>query len=81
MIRIMSSVRYAGMPNIILNKELVPELLQNNFTSPNLIKMTKKYFKHEHYRRSLACGYEKIVNSLGAPGASKRAAEVIIYGS
>ena len=79
MIRFLSSVRFAGMPNIILNEEIMPELLQNDFTARNLIDITKKYFNNKDFSKSMMCGYEKIISSLGAPGASKRAAKAIVY--
>lgn len=71
-------VEYAGMPNIILNKKLVPELLQNNLNAKNLIKETKRFFKDTSYQTKMLLGYEKIRTSLGKGGASKRAAEIII---
>ena len=71
-------VKYAGMPNIILNKPLVPELLQENLTSEKIINETKRFFNDSNYKTNLFDGYKKIINELGNPGASQRAAEIII---
>ena len=35
-------VQYAGMPNIIVNQLIVPELLQEMCTAKNLSETTKK---------------------------------------
>ena len=71
-------VKYAGMPNIILNKPLVPELLQENLTSEKIINETKRFFNDINYKANLFDGYKKIINELGGPGASQKAAEIII---
>ena len=71
-------VDYAGMPNIIINKMLIPELLQENFTSANLVSETKKFFQDNKYKENLFRGYEEIKNNLGETGASIRAATIIV---
>ena len=71
-------VKYAGMPNIILNEELIPELLQKNLTSEKIINETKRFFNDNNYKKRLMSGYKKIINELGRPGASLRAAKNII---
>ena len=71
-------VPYAGIPNIIYNEELIPELLQKNFTSKNLISETKRFFNDSIYRASLFDGYKTIQLKLGSPGASARAAQTIL---
>jgi lipid-A-disaccharide synthase len=71
-------VKYAGMPNIILNEELIPELLQKNLTSEKIINETKRFFNDNNYKKRLMDGYKKIINELGRPGASLRAAKNIL---
>lgn len=74
----MVKVEYAGMPNIIMNEKLVPELLQQNLNAKNLINETKRFFNDTNYQTRLLAGYKKIKNNLGTQGASKRAAKLII---
>mgnify|MGYP002844371445 CR=1 FL=1 len=74
----MVKVKYAGMPNIIMNKQLVPELLQKELTAKNLIAETKRFFNDPSHQAQLLGAYKKIKNTLGDIGASKRAAELII---
>lgn len=71
-------IKYAGMPNIILDKPLIPELLQENLTSEKIITETKQFFNNTNYRNVLFDGYKKIIKELGEPGASLRAADLII---
>ena len=71
-------VKYAGMPNIILDSPLIPELLQENLTPEKIIIETKRFFNDTMYRKSLFAGYKNILKELGEPGASNRAANLII---
>ena len=71
-------VKYAGMPNIILDSPLIPELLQENLTPEKIIIETKRFFNDTMYRKSLFTGYKNILKELGEPGASNRAANLII---
>ena len=71
-------VKYAGMPNIILDKPLIPELLQENLTTEKIIVETKRFFNDTTYRDNLYNGYKDIMKQLGGPGASNRSANLII---
>ncbi len=71
-------VPYAGIPNIIYDNKLIPELLQKNFNSINLINETKRFFNNSSYRQSLFNGYKIIQSRLGRSGGSKRAAKIIL---
>ena len=71
-------VPYAGIPNIIYDNKLIPELLQENFTPLNLINETKRFFNDSIYRKSLFDGYKIIKSRLGVRGASERAAKIIL---
>ena len=66
------------MPNIILDSPLIPELLQENLTPEKIIIETKRFFNDTMYRKSLFTGYKNIIKKLGKPGASNRAANLII---
>ena len=71
-------VDFAGMPNIIMNDSIVPELLQENYTVSNLINETKEFFHNPSYQKKLLDGYQKVKSKLGKPGASARTAKHVI---
>ena len=79
-IKFLTNIRFAGMPNIILNREIMPELLQNDLTPENLVRTTKLFFSDKSFRDNLFKGYEEIIKTLGGAGASKRAAQSIMNG-
>ena len=74
----MVKVKFAGMPNIIMNQPIIPELLQKKLTSENLIVETKRFFNDKSYQSKMQSAYKNIKSALGRCGASKRAAEIII---
>ena len=74
----MVKVKFAGMPNIIMNEPIIPELLQKKLTSKNLIIETKRFFNDKSYQLKMKRDYKNIKNTLGHAGASTRAAEIII---
>ena len=71
-------VQYAGIPNIIINKMIIPELLQNSFTPRNLIYETKQLLTDTKKRDALFKGYQNIKIKLGKRGAAKKAAQLIL---
>ena len=71
-------VDFAGMPNIIANKLIIPELLQEDYSVNNLVNETKQFFNNASHQKKLLDGYKKIKSMLGEPGASARAAEHVI---
>ena len=71
-------VKYAGMPNIIMNQLIIPELLQDMCTPKNLVDATKKIINNQVEKETLLEGYQNIRKRLGESGASLRAAKYII---
>jgi lipid-A-disaccharide synthase len=51
---------YVSIPNILLNKFLVPELLQNDATPENITAKTIEILKDSSYRKHLLVQFTKI---------------------
>ena len=73
-------INYISLVNIILNKPAVPELIQNEFNSKNiqawLLKLVDK--KSIEYRNQKS-DYENLNKLIGPSGASKIAAEKMVF--
>ena len=69
---------YVGMANLILGRGVVPELLQNNVTSKNILKAIDPLLKHTNERRKMLDGFNEVRRALGLPGVYERAADAII---
>ena len=72
------SIPYVGLVNILANKEVVPELLQENMTASNIAHEACEILEDTHRREQMQERFQAIRASLGEPGASMRAAELIL---
>lgn len=67
-------VPYISLVNLIMDREVVRELIQQELNTPNLVAELKKLMNPEH-AQTLQAGYKELREKLGDVGASKRAAE------
>ena len=70
-------VHYIGLPNILADREILPELIQEKMTSGNMAKAALHFLHPEEYvkiRAELAA----IVAKLGPEGATQRVAKLIL---
>ena len=70
-------LKFISLVNLIMDKEVVKELIQNEFNVPNLeIELSK--ILEENNRRQLFSDYFDLELKLGGKGASKKVAELIV---
>lgn len=71
------NLSHVGLPNIIADKEVIPELLQSDVSADNIVEhmlpLLDDLKENEHMRQELRTVRDK----LGEPGAVKRVAELI----
>lgn len=70
-------VKYIALVNLILDRPLVKELIQNEFTPANLAKSLQAIL-HPNKREEVQAGYTELQAQLGQAGASKRTAKLIV---
>jgi lipid-A-disaccharide synthase len=71
------TLKFISLVNLIMDKEVVKELIQNEFTSKNLEKeLTRILDKKEQEKLYLA--YFELEKKLGGAGASSKAASLIV---
>jgi lipid-A-disaccharide synthase len=69
-------VKYISLPNLILDKPVVKELIQSELTSENLkLELTK--ILNGPAREEMLKEYDGLINLLGNSGASKKVAELM----
>lgn len=66
-----------GMANIILNEEVVPELIQNDVSSQNIITKSKEILSNSGLYDNIRLKLGLVKEKLGENGASKKAAQII----
>jgi len=71
------NVKYISLVNLLLNKECVKELIQNNLTVDNL-KNELNLILNTNKRKEIIADYENLINLLGNKGASERIAKRMI---
>jgi len=74
----MSNVKFACIVNLIANKMIVPEFIQNNMTVNNLASAIIPLLNNTASRKNMLLGYDQIRRTLGIPGVYDRGAQEII---
>jgi lipid-A-disaccharide synthase len=69
-------VKYIALVNLIMDKPIVQELIQDDFTTENLEKALKNILQNEEKAR-IQADYADLRQKLGDTGASKRAASIV----
>lgn len=67
---------YISLVNLIMEREVVKELIQNDFNKKNLKKELSRILSAEHRKRIFADYYE-LEQKLGGKGASEKTAQII----
>jgi lipid-A-disaccharide synthase len=76
--RFFLKVKYISLVNLIADKEVVKELVANDMKVANIKKELASILPGGDGRQTMLDDYQHIIQILGAPGASERAAEKMI---
>ncbi len=76
--RLVVSVKYLGMPNLLADKEVVPEFIQHRAKPNALVKALQPLIENANTRQQMISQFDVIIAKLGGGGASERAARAII---
>ncbi len=71
------TIKFISLVNLILDKEIVTELIQNDFNEKELSQELTKIVNDKH-REQLLLEYAKLEKKLGGEGASEKTAELIV---
>jgi lipid-A-disaccharide synthase len=71
-------IKFVSLVNLIAQKEVVRELIQQDFTKENLILEINKLLHDKTKIAELESDYKEIYTALGDGTASKKAAEIIL---
>ena len=75
--RLIKNIKYISLVNLIMDREVVTELIQNELNTENLVKELNKILNKEK-REQVLRDYEILRSKLGGSGASYNAAEIIV---
>ena len=72
------TVKSLTMPNLLAGEEVYPEFIQNEATPEHLARAALALLEDAARREKISAQLAKIIGSLGAPGAPRRAAAAIL---
>lgn len=75
--RLVKNIKYISLVNLIMDREVVKELIQNDLNTKSLVEELNKVLEVEK-RTQLLKNYELLREKLGGSGASDHAADVIL---
>jgi lipid-A-disaccharide synthase len=73
------TLEYISLVNLIMDREVVKELIQNDFTKENLTKELQNILEPKQ-REQLFLSYFDLEQKLGGKGASEKTAKLIVNG-
>jgi lipid-A-disaccharide synthase len=76
--RLLVKVKYLGMPNVLADKEIIPEFIQHCAQPHNLASAVLRLLDDAMARQQMIWEFDKIAAQLGESGASERAAKAIL---
>ena len=76
--KVLVKVPYYSIVNILAKKELVPELMQHDFTAANVAARVEYLLDHPESRAEMIQGFRVLKLRLGKEGALERAADAVV---
>lgn len=69
--------KWCGLPNLILERDVVPELLQDDATPENICRWAEDLLLNEEKRKKMIDDLKEVKASLGTPGVTDRVARYV----
>jgi lipid-A-disaccharide synthase len=68
-------IKYFGLVNLILGREVVPERMQSEANADELFRLMDRYVSDDLYRQQVVSDLKQLPQFLGSSGATKRVAK------
>ncbi|MGM0470906.1 MAG: lipid-A-disaccharide synthase [Bacillota bacterium] len=76
--KLLVKIPYIGLPNIIMEREVVPELIQQEVTGERIAQAGLEILNSTSYYQQIKADLDQVVTKLGCSGATKRVAEMVL---
>lgn len=76
--KMLVKVKFISLVNLIMDRPLVTELIQDQMNARNLAAELNKLLTQSHIRNQMLAGYAELEQKLGGQGASARVAELMV---
>lgn len=71
-------VQWAGLANLVAGREIIPELIQSNATVDRMVSEALRLLRDRPAWERMRGELRAVRDALGTPGASRRAAQVVL---
>jgi len=78
LIRIVANVSHVGLPNIVIGRRVLPELIQDEVNSDNVSKAAIALMTDKAVRDQVRADLREVRIKLGEPGAVRRVAGIVL---
>ncbi|RLG63626.1 lipid-A-disaccharide synthase [archaeon] len=75
--KLLTHVKYIGLPNIIVGREIVPEFIQHHCNANIIVQYLDEFFSHPELERKMRYELQKVRTLLGDKIASREAINLI----
>jgi len=76
--RLVIRTKFLGMPNVLADREIVPEFLQHEARPKAIAASTLKLLNDPAARQQMLADFDRVIEKLGETGASEKAARAIL---
>ena len=76
--RLLIKLQWFSLVNLIADRTVIPELLQDEVTPENIAQELTLLLKEGKDRQNILQGLAEVRTKIGKPGASRRAAEIAL---
>lgn len=76
--RLLIRVKHLGMPNVLADREIVPEFIQGNAQPAAIASAMLRLLDDRDRRKQMLADFEKVIAKLGKGGANEVAARAIL---
>ncbi len=77
--RFILKVKYISLVNLIVNKEAVKEIIQDDLNENNVKNELDKLLNNQDYRNRIFNNYKQLHTIMGTPGSSDKAAKLMVH--
>lgn len=72
------NLKFLGLPNLVMNEKIIPELLQSEMNAENLKATLNKLLYDKEYRSEMINNFSRLREKLGNGTASEKTAKLIV---
>ncbi len=76
-VKTLIKIRFISLTNLVMDKEIVKELIQHEFTAENLKKELHLLLNDNEHRKKMLTHFDELTKKLGNGGAPARAAKIM----